>query len=522
MPIRIEKDDPQQGNNNQPNRGGGNNMLLRILPIILLFLFKRPKLLIPVLLIGAVWYFFLGGSQYFSSMTNVANDDFSDVSFSLGASLDQERFDQAKVFEPLSYGFGNSARLPAKVTLERFAPTALNQGNQGSCVGWASAYAAKTILYSKATGQSPNSVRFSPSYLYNQIKLQGCQGAYMLDAMKAMSQNGSLPFNEFRYDERTCENYPSRNQIAKGQQNRIRGYNRLTLGANNYKSDITGIKQNLAQGAPVVIGMMVGGTFMSRMVGQKVWYPSQNDYNMRGFGGHAMCVIGYDDNLAGGSFQIMNSWGDRWGDRGIGWVRYKDFQHFNREAYGLHPMGSAEETAKNANKLAVEFGLVDVNSRNTIALKKTSDIMFETVNPIRKGDKFKVLFANSVECYVYIFGQETDGSSYTLFPYTSKHSPYCGITGTRVFPREESLVADNLGNKDYIAMVVSKEEIDFAAFNRKLNNSRQSTFAGKLREALGAEAVSNINYKAGNTISFDATTNPTKNKVGMVIAFDKR
>ncbi|ULT46065.1 DUF4384 domain-containing protein [Niabella defluvii] len=52
---------------------------------------------------------------------------------------------------------------------------------------------------------------------------------------------------------------------------------------------------------------------------------------------------------------------------------------------------------------------------------------------------------NSTECYIYIFGQETNGSSYVLFPYlkpgetVSKHAPYCGITGYRLFPKPNRL-----------------------------------------------------------------------------------
>ena len=42
-------------------------------------------------------------------------------------------------------------------------------------------------------------------------------------------------------------------------------------------------------------------------------------------GGHAMCVIGYDDTVNGGSFRIVNSWGTGWGDNGYFWLSYKDF-----------------------------------------------------------------------------------------------------------------------------------------------------------------------------------------------------
>lgn len=74
--------------------------------------------------------------------------------------------------------------------------------------------------------------------------------------------------------------------------------------------------------------------------------------------------------------------------------------------------------------------------------------------------KFKLEVTNNIECYTYILGQETDGSSYVLFPYTPKHSPYCGITGTRVFPKDYSMQADNIGNKDFVAIIVTKKPVN--------------------------------------------------------------
>ena len=258
---------------------------------------------------------------------------------------------------------------------------------------------------------------------------------------------------------------------------------------------------------------------MQGMQGREVWIPSSQDYSQRGFGGHAMCVIGYDDNKNGGSFHVMNSWGEDWGNRGNFWVTYRDFEHFTKEAYGLHPMGSTEQY--DPNKLQVKFGLADLATQSTIAMQQVSDIEFRTARPINKGDKFKILVANSVECYVYVFGQETDGSSYVLFPYTQKHSAYCGITGTRLFPRDYSMKADEIGNTDYIAVVVSKKELDFDAFNRRISQSRQPSYAGKLKEAMANERITNIKFEAGQTVGFEATTNG-KNIVGTVLALDKR
>ena len=33
-------------------------------------------------------------------------------------------------------------------------------------------------------------------------------------------------------------------------------------------------------------------------------------------GGHAMSVVSYDDNKNGGTFELMNSWGNEWGKSG--------------------------------------------------------------------------------------------------------------------------------------------------------------------------------------------------------------
>lgn len=59
----------------------------------------------------------------------------------------------------------------------------------------------------------------------------------------------------------------------------------MTRGGDDYKIDLLAIKQNLAQGAPVVIGMMVGGSFMQEMLGTEVWIPNDRDYDMPNFGG---------------------------------------------------------------------------------------------------------------------------------------------------------------------------------------------------------------------------------------------
>lgn len=248
---------------------------------------------------------------------------------------------------------------------------------------------------------------------------------------------------------------------------------RLTKGGDDYRTDLLAIKQNLAQGAPVVIGMMVGGSFMQDMMGRRLYSPDRSDYSGSSLGGHAMCVIGYDDYFEGGAFQVMNSWGQGWGEDGLFWMRYNDFDYFTREAYGLYPMGDAD--------------------------KVISDIL---------------------ECFTYIFGKETDGTSYVLFPYTKKHSPYCGITGTRVFPKDHSLYPDELGDRDYIAIVVSRQKLDYNLLNDAINNAPGNTYDQKVYAALEDELVRDIDFTGGNTVRF-STGNSSRNAVAMVMEIIK-
>ncbi|MCP4120139.1 MAG: DUF4384 domain-containing protein [Bacteroidetes bacterium] len=519
MPIRMEKDENRGGKDNYPGRkdpsprpktGGGFSSLI---PLIISIVARKPKLLILLIVVAAaIWIFGgIGGG--------IAPSNQESADFGMGMEMKQEVYDQAEVYEPLADNKKNP--LPEKTSLEAYAPARLNQGQQGSCVGWASSYAARTILHARATGINPNRIPFSPSYVYNQIALEGCQGSYMVKAMETLNQDGDLPLSQFGYDERSCRVLPDRSMRADASEYRIRGYNRLSQNHDQYEVNMLAIKQNLAQGAPVVIGMQVGGSFMQSMKGRDTWIPTKSDYSLRGFGGHAMCVIGYDDYHNGsGAFQIMNSWGPEWGNDGIGWVRYKDFEYFVKEAYGLYPMGDANKVTTTA--LEIEFGLVDVSNSNNIRLKQTGNNEFTTTQPISAGDKFKVEITNSIECYVYVFGQETDGTSYVLFPYTPKHSPYCGITGTRIFPRDYSMVADNLGSKDYIAAVFTKVPVDFDNFNQAITQSAGNTYTEKLNNALSDAGITNLNFDTDGSIGFKVSRMEESQAVGIVIGIEKR
>ncbi|MFT3885556.1 MAG: C1 family peptidase [Flavobacteriales bacterium] len=534
MPIRMTPDEgyndqPQQG----PTRGGGGggglpSGLGGMLPALLGLLFRKPKLLLLVIAVLAVLYFMGGQNGCAGSGGGAVGQVLQMVT---GANFDPRLYDKAEVFEPLADNV--KSPLPERVTLEQFAPQRRNQGQQGSCVAWASAYAARSIVQAEATKADPNITAFSPSYLYNQIKIDNsdCQGSYIFRAMENMQKGGVLPYSQFAYTDQSCNKLPTEAERQQAQQYRIKGFQRLTLGGDNaagaasQKVDMVAMKQQLSQGSPVVIGMMVGGSFMQEMEGQDQWIPNQSDYRMPGFGGHAMCVIGYDDYKEGESFQLMNSWGSDWGNKGLAWVRYSDLDYFCKEAYAVYPQGEGVDVKP--QRFDIRFGLAEVDAKGKatgghIALRHTDGRVFHTERPIAKGTRFKVEVTNNAECYTYLFGLDTDGSTYVLFPYTPKHSPYCGITGTRVFPKDHSLTADEVGTTDVMAILVTNQPFDYPKINEQLKSNAAKGLDAKLAAVLGNELTpaNEPTYSEGETFGADAPAQ--RNALAIVLEIEKK
>lgn len=526
MPIRMTDDpvDPNQqdddggGGRRGPNFPGGGGGLMSLLPM-LLGLFKGRGIFLLLILGAAGFFLFRSGICTPGAVQKLFSQS--------GYNFDPAQFNKASVYEGQEDDAGKNP-LPESVSLLRFAPQRGNQGQQGSCVAWSSAYGARTVLEAASTGVNPDQIKFSPSFLYNQIGLEGCEGSYIQRAMEQMSRQGALPLDQFPYSDQECERQPTSEQIREAGQYKIHGFTRLTDGDNINAINVRAIKEHLAKDAPVVIGIMVGQSFMQDMMGQELWRPQEMDASGMGQGGHAMCVIGYDDRKFNGAFQIMNSWGPEWGKDGVAWIKYGDFRNYVREAYGLDPLPKRGVMAN--IPLECNIGLVDNNGGNNIPLRIIAGSnMFQTVAPITKGTRFKMSIKNATECYIYIFGQETDGSSYVLFPYlksgetVSKHSPYCGITGYRLFPKAQSMEADSLGNRDFIAIVVSKDELDYNQLNQSISRNSQSDYLGKVNEALRSILIRSARFNNTNdgTVYFKVDANDNK-AVACVVAIDKQ
>jgi len=255
--------------------------------------------------------------------------------------------------EPTPQNFNNSIRsgtakagqreMPTKVDLSTDFPAPGYQGQQNSCVAWATAYAVKTYQENveRKWGTTKKENIFSPSFIYNQINGGRDQGSTIPDALELVKKQGCATLKTMPYsDYRTQPDSTARSEAV---QYKAESYVRL-----DGKNPST-LKAVLADGNPVVIGMKTYENFMTYKGG--VYKSVSGSY----LGGHAMVAVGYDDGKK--AFKILNSWSEQWGEKGYCWYDYDLFTQMNHTAMVMFDaMKNTPEKSYPPNEVSASTG----------------------------------------------------------------------------------------------------------------------------------------------------------------------
>ena len=211
--------------------------------------------------------------------------------------------------------------LPSAIDFSADMPEVGNQRNQMSCVAWATAYAFKSFAEKR---EGNGSIRFSPSYVYNQINNGVDMGSRFEDALQLLSQQGAGLWDDMPYNETDFTSKPS--DIARQKAKPYSIYNWARVNT----ADMKEVKMQLAAGYPVLIAANIDNGFRA---GRKngtdefVWRRASGDPP----NAHAMIVVGYNDDR--NAFKVMNSWGTDWGNNGYCWIDYQFFEDVVQEGY---------------------------------------------------------------------------------------------------------------------------------------------------------------------------------------------
>jgi len=207
----------------------------------------------------------------------------------------------------------DSPVFPEKVSLrDKFKELPYDQGSLGAC----SAHAALGI-FTYEHGGGP----FSRLALYYwERELEGTinedSGAYLRDAIKILNTKGIGLEEHWPYDISKFTIEPPPIELQEGALNKITQYFSLDDG------DPNDYRQCLADGYPFMIGIQIFESFESEEVSKTGVVPMPGDRE-RCLGGHAVAVIGYDENFRGTNkryYEVRNSWGKDWGDHGHFWI----------------------------------------------------------------------------------------------------------------------------------------------------------------------------------------------------------
>ena len=225
--------------------------------------------------------------------------------------------------------------VPSSVDLSADNPPPGDQGRQGSCVGWAVAYAMKSYQERIERGWplTDNGHVFSPAYVYNQIKAPG-GGAYFFDAFSLLVDQGVASYATMPYNPNDDRRQPSATARREAADYKIADWG--TVLRTSHATFVQEIKRHLAANTPVVIGIHTYPDFFNLNPANPV-YEDASGFSR---GGHAIVIVGYDD--ARSAFKIINSWGTGWGIDGYGWIDYDASEQLIRVAYTADDVVAAD------------------------------------------------------------------------------------------------------------------------------------------------------------------------------------
>lgn len=450
-----------------------------------------------------------------------------------GLEFSKEKYEEVVESAPILMRSYTS--LPSSYSLKAYAPTPGNQGAQPSCVGWASGYGARTIAYAIKNNWKYNKTKinqhtFSPSFVYNQIKFKGdynCKrGSYIADAMKLIKNNGILQLNEFAYNQKNCTSKPSSYSLQTAKKNTIYSFERLSKWGDNSNSFIRKVKKAISEKNPVVIGMNIKKSFYRA---KGYW----NAADSQSIGGHAMVVVGYDDNKYGGAFEILNSWGTFWGNSGYIWVKYNDFKTYTNSTFVMvdnvtKPVikdttkDDVVTTSSISGEITLRLGngtdmtpTLSNEAKRGFGIVKSTKTTYSINKVYTSGTQFRIYLKSKQRGYVYLIGYgSADKSVSKLYPFDN-YSDFFNYTNSEIaIPSEDYFIEfDNKPGRDILCVLYSKEKLNINSIISKAKYG-SGDFVQRIKKALQYKMFKGDDLTfSRNKIAFTAASSSSYAKV---------
>jgi Papain family cysteine protease len=459
-----------------------------------------------------------------------AQDEF----YSAGAEWDSSAYNTLPCFD--WYIGQKGGDYPDKLSLRPFCPVPISQGATGACSGYAFGYGAMSIMHniqSRKAGNAEQKLSFSPNFIYNQIKrnLTDCLSPSSAeDAILLLKKQGICRLEDFD-TQHDCMSMPDMKVMEKALPYRIKEGLSVFPNGEEDERKIAAIKACLQDSMPVIVNLQAYQSFQN-ISSKGIWTrPYEDEY----LGKHYITIIGYDDSR--GCFEIMNSWGQNWADRGFAFMKYQQLAAWSLAAYYLllpnqsattrifaeraitNNQNSNLKKGSNSNAAAsatpivkqmlhlqgsLQFNHVEKMPDNTIGSTiskvqwNSKKGFYELANGnVALNEVFQLKAANLDRGkFVYIFSCDPTGDIKLHFPKNSVVSnrsavsliPYSKVELTIPSPRN-ALQLSHIGD-DYLCIIYSEEALPIDTYLMKLrqiddvNKNFPTLLAGVIEQKL--------------------------------------
>ncbi|MES2809430.1 MAG: C1 family peptidase [Bacteroidota bacterium] len=456
---------------------------------------------------------------------------FAQAQFATGLDFDDDGYQKVPKKATLTRAL---TVLPARASIKQYAPYPKSQEQFGTCVAWSGAYCGRTIIEAiKNNWTDRNYITnnaFSPAFLFRLLEPNDavCKGgASVEEAFNLMKSKGAIPFSALPEQ---CVSSLTAEQLNLANNAKIKDFVRLfDIGATeNLK--VQSVKKSISEKNPVVIAIRVAQSFYSA---RNVWLPAEAP--AANMGGHAMCVVGFDDNMFGGAFEIQNSWGQTWGDKGYTWIRYADFANFVKYAFefvdppvvapNLPDLSGEIKLVLAGNKEIAANLLVSTRGLKVVSANKTAQplTIYKTAGAYTAGTNFRIYLSNDQPAYVYAISSDLSNEVTKIFPYDDGISAALSYKKNAVaIPDEDHFIQfDDKPGTDFLCVLYSKNELNINQIIGQLS-AQTGTFNEKVYKTLSSRLVDpqDINFST-DKIAFKGISKG-KDVIAMMVELDHK
>ena len=204
------------------------------------------------------------------------------------------------------------APLPDSVDLRGGFPEPFNQGRLGSCT--ANATIGVAMYEIMQVTKKPCDMLSRLFLYYNTRDIEGTvnddKGANLVDVIISLHKQGVCKEVNWTYsdDRETFKKKPAPACYTEGLKCRDLDPDHTASVAQNLNT----LKTILSLNCPIVVGIMIFESFESMIVAKTGVVPMPNMARERCLGGHAVVIVGYDNQ----NWLMRNSWGKGWGIEG--------------------------------------------------------------------------------------------------------------------------------------------------------------------------------------------------------------